>query len=116
MSKTGILISIIQEVSHTWYIHSKDHNKDHNSRKPQGGQPSQAMPPGSAASPSAADTPFNSFRKEPELLPSTPAGIRMWQIGYTYIWLRNRQAFWFYPDSIGRESIAGFRWIGYRWV
>jgi len=29
---------------------------------------------------------------------------------YTYVWLRNRRSFWFYPTYVGRNSVAGYRW------
>ncbi|WP_440895618.1 hypothetical protein ACS127_13815 [Amphibacillus sp. Q70] len=44
-----------------------------------------------------------------------PGGIRGCLFRFTYIWLR-RDAFWFYPTFVGRTSIAGFRWTGFRWV
>ena len=34
---------------------------------------------------------------------------------YTYVWLRNGRSFWFYPTYIGRRSVAGYRWNGFRW-
>jgi hypothetical protein len=35
---------------------------------------------------------------------------------YTYVWLRGREQFWFYPTFIGRHSVSGYRWTGRRWV
>lgn len=35
---------------------------------------------------------------------------------YTYVWLRGREQFWFYPTFIGRNSVSGYRWTGHRWV
>lgn len=34
---------------------------------------------------------------------------------FTYIWLFNGNNFWFYPISIGRNTIEGFRWRRNRW-
>ncbi|MDR2183889.1 MAG: hypothetical protein LBE55_06915 [Clostridiales bacterium] len=34
----------------------------------------------------------------------------------TYVWLNNRQEFWFFPTFIGRKSIAGYRWMHRNWV
>ncbi|WP_103201658.1 hypothetical protein [Herbinix hemicellulosilytica] len=34
---------------------------------------------------------------------------------FTYIWMVNGNNFWFYPVSIGRNSIEGFRWRRNRW-
>jgi len=44
-----------------------------------------------------------------------PGAIRGCLFRFTYVWLRNGRAFWFYPTYVGRESIAGFRWNGFRW-
>lgn len=44
-----------------------------------------------------------------------PGAIRFCLFRFTYIWLR-RDAFWFFPTFVGRNSIAGFRWTGFRWV
>ncbi|BCN29736.1 hypothetical protein [Anaeromicropila herbilytica] len=35
---------------------------------------------------------------------------------FTYIWLINGNAFWFYPINIGRQNVEGFRWRNDRWV
>ncbi|OIJ22508.1 hypothetical protein BKP45_06000 [Anaerobacillus alkalidiazotrophicus] len=45
-----------------------------------------------------------------------PGGIRGCLFRYTYIWLRNRQQFWYYPTFVGRRSVSGYRWTGFRWV
>ena len=45
-----------------------------------------------------------------------PGGIRGCLFRYTYVWLTNRQQFWFYPVFVGRSSVAGWRWTGFRWV
>lgn len=34
---------------------------------------------------------------------------------FTYVWL-NRDGFWFYPIFVGRRSVSGYRWHGFRWV
>lgn len=44
-----------------------------------------------------------------------PGAIRGCLFRYTYVWLR-RDAFWFYPVFVGRNSIAGYRWRRNRWV
>ena len=44
-----------------------------------------------------------------------PGGIRGCLFRFTYVWLR-RDAFWYFPTFVGRNSIAGFRWTGFRWV
>ncbi|MCM3588319.1 hypothetical protein M3182_21815 [Mesobacillus maritimus] len=45
-----------------------------------------------------------------------PGGIRRCLFRYTYVWLRGFEQFWFYPIFVGRNSVAGWRWTGYRWV
>ena len=44
-----------------------------------------------------------------------PGGIRGCLFRFTYVWLR-RDAFWYFPTFVGRRSIAGYRWNGFRWV
>jgi hypothetical protein len=45
-----------------------------------------------------------------------PGSIRRCLFRFTYVWLRNRQEFWFYPVFLGRQSVSGFRWNGFMWV
>ncbi|MEN2465837.1 hypothetical protein [Ornithinibacillus sp. JPR2-1] len=45
-----------------------------------------------------------------------PGAIRGCLFRFTYIWLENGNAFWFYPTFVGRNSVAGFRWQFNRWV
>ncbi|RLQ97482.1 hypothetical protein [Falsibacillus albus] len=45
-----------------------------------------------------------------------PGAIKGCRYRYTYIWLRNGQSFWFYPTYVGRQSISGYRWVGYMWI
>ena len=35
---------------------------------------------------------------------------------FTYLWLNNRQQFWFFPTFVGRRSVAGYRWMHNNWV
>lgn len=35
---------------------------------------------------------------------------------FTYIWLNNGRSFWAYIIFVGRNSIAGWRYIGRRWM
>lgn len=39
-----------------------------------------------------------------------PGAISRCLFRFTYIWLRNRQEFWFFPVFLGRTSIAGWRY------
>lgn len=52
----------------------------------------------------------------PGLRAVDPMAIRGCLYKYTYIWLANRQQFWFYPTYVGRDSVAGYRWNGYKWT
>lgn len=45
-----------------------------------------------------------------------PGSMRRCLFRYTFVWLRNGRSFWFYPTFIGRQSVAGYRWRGNRWV
>ncbi|MGO4886247.1 hypothetical protein ACJ2A9_00685 [Anaerobacillus sp. MEB173] len=45
-----------------------------------------------------------------------PGAIRGCLYRYTYVWLTNRQQFWFYPTFVGRRSVSGYRWTGFYWV
>ncbi|GAA0450341.1 hypothetical protein GCM10008935_00940 [Alkalibacillus silvisoli] len=45
-----------------------------------------------------------------------PGAIRGCLYRYTYLWLDNRQRFWFYPTYVGRRSVSGYRWTGFFWV
>ncbi|GIO23311.1 hypothetical protein [Oceanobacillus sp. J11TS1] len=45
-----------------------------------------------------------------------PGGIRYCRFRFTYIWPNHGRGFWAFPTFVGRNSIAGFRWNGFRWV
>lgn len=45
-----------------------------------------------------------------------PGAIRRCLFRWTYIWMRGNQQFWFFPVFIGRNSVAGYRWAGWRYV
>ena len=91
---------------------------------PGGGFPGGGFPgggqqgPGSGGQFGAPSTPPPSFTpQQPQFqtFAVDPGAIRNCLFRFTYIWLR-RDAFWFYPTFVGRTSIAGFRWNGFRWV
>jgi len=52
----------------------------------------------------------------PALRAVDPGAIFGCLYSHTYIWLNNRQQFWFFPTFIGRRSVAGYRWMANRWV
>jgi len=76
---------------------------------PSGGDGQQA---GAPTSPPPSFTPQ---QPKHQLFAVDPGGIRSCLFRFTYVWLGN-DAFWFYPTFVGRNSIAGFRWSGFRWV
>lgn len=45
-----------------------------------------------------------------------PGGIMHCRFRFTYIWPNHGRGFWAFPTFVGRNSIAGFRWNGFRWV
>lgn len=45
-----------------------------------------------------------------------PGAIRPCTYRFVYIWLRGGVSYWAWLTFVGRESAAGFRWNGYRWV
>jgi hypothetical protein len=45
-----------------------------------------------------------------------PGAIRRCLYRYVYIWLENGRSFWAWLTFVGRTSVAGWRWNGYRWV
>lgn len=94
---------------------------------PQGGPPPgipgvqpPAGPPGQGPSSGPPTAPPPSFVPAQTMQAGTfavdPGSIRRCLFRYTYIWLRNRQQFWFFPIFVGRTSVAGWRWTGFGWV
>jgi hypothetical protein len=65
----------------------------------------------------APSTPPPSYtpQESPQLFAVDPGAIRGCMFRFTYIWLNNGNSFWFYPTFVGRTSVAGFRWRGFRW-
>jgi len=45
-----------------------------------------------------------------------PGAIRPCRFRFVYIWLDNGQQFWAWLVFTGRDSVAGWRWTGFRWV
>jgi hypothetical protein len=73
-----------------------------------GGQDDESMPPGRP--------PSYIPERSPELRAVDPGAIRRCRGRFTYIWLENGQEFWAYITYVGRRSVSGYRWLGYRWV
>lgn len=45
-----------------------------------------------------------------------PGAISRCRFRYVYLWLDNRQQFWAWLVFVGRRSVSGWRWTGFRWV
>lgn len=45
-----------------------------------------------------------------------PGAIRPCRFRFIYIWLDDRRQFWAWLTFVGPNSVAGFRWNGFRWV
>ncbi len=82
------------------------------------GLPGFPGPPGSQFSqaPTAPPPPFIPQQATASPFAIDPGAIRLCLFRYTFIWLRNGEAFWFYPVFIGPRSVAGFRWNGRFWT
>lgn len=82
---------------------------------PGGGFPGQG-PGGSQSGPPSSPPPsFTPQQSQFQTFAVDPGGIRGCLFRFTYVWLR-RDAFWYFPTFVGRNSIAGWRWNGWRWV
>ncbi|WLR53304.1 hypothetical protein LC040_14320 [Bacillus tianshenii] len=80
-----------------------------------GGGPGQGGGP--PTSPPPSFTPQLSAQAgSPQLTAVDPGSIAGCLYRYTYVWLRGWQSFWFYPTFVGRRSVSGYRWDGWRWV
>lgn len=45
-----------------------------------------------------------------------PGAISGCMYRYTYMRLNSGEQFWFYPTFLGRNSVAGYRWVFFRWI
>lgn len=84
---------------------------------PGGGSQFPGGPSGSAPS-GPPTTPPPSFTPEPKQIQTfavDPGAIRGCMFRFTYVWLQGG-GFWFFPVFVGRRSVSGWRWIGFRWV
>lgn len=81
-----------------------------------GQQPPGGFPGGGQAGvPNTPPPPFIPEQPQFQTYAVDPGGIRGCMYRFTYVWLR-RDAFWFFPTYVGRDSIAGFRWQRNSWV
>ncbi|WP_238327924.1 collagen-like protein [Paenibacillus gorillae] len=87
----------------------------------QPGQPGPSGPPGPPGQPGAMgpSSPPPAFTpQQPAVTPFAvdPRAIAGCLFRNTYVWLVNRNQFWFYPIFVGRTSVAGFQWNGRFWI
>jgi hypothetical protein len=54
--------------------------------------------------------------QQPGLFAVDAGSLRPCLFRFTYIWLRNGNAFWAWLTFVGRRSVSGFRWNGRRWM
>lgn len=79
------------------------------------GSPGQGQGGGPPTAPPPSFVPTQS-QQQAQAFAIDPGSIRGCLFRYTYVWLRGREQFWFYPTFVGRRSVSGYRWNGFRWV
>ncbi|WP_112180302.1 hypothetical protein [Paraliobacillus zengyii] len=81
-----------------------------------GSPPSQGQGPetGPPSSPPPSYVPAQT--QQAQAFAVDPGSIRRCLFRFTYVWMRGFQEFWFYPIFLGRNSVSGYRWNGFRWV
>lgn len=84
--------------------------------QPPMGPPGQGPAGGPPSSPPPSFVPAQTQAFQAGTFAVDPGSIRRCLFRFTYIWLRNRQQFWFFPIFLGRNSVAGWRWTGFNWM
>lgn len=80
------------------------------------GGPPPFAPPGQGQGGPPTAPPPSYVPAQVETYAVDPGSIWRCLFRYTYVWLRGFQQFWFYPTFVGRTSVSGWRWTGFRWV
>lgn len=80
------------------------------------GRPPMGGPDRPPVGPPPTYVPQKPKSQGPGMLAVDPGAIRRCTFRYVYIWLNNRRSFWAYLVYVGRTSVAGWRWNGFRWV
>ncbi|MED3550464.1 hypothetical protein [Cytobacillus praedii] len=80
------------------------------------GQPGGGQQDGPPSSPPPSFTPQMQQQASFGTFAVDPGAIRGCLRRFTFIWLENGRSFWFFPTFVGRTSVAGWRWRGFRWV
>ncbi|MFF2909205.1 collagen-like protein [Paenibacillus sp. NPDC057934] len=84
----------------------------------QPGFPGQSGQPGQPGTAGPSSPPPGFIPQQPAIAPLAvdPGAIAGCLFRNTYVWLVNRNQFWFFPVFVGRTSVAGFQWNGRFWV
>lgn len=77
-----------------------------------------SFPPGGQqqGAPTSPPPSFVPQRQNVGIFAVDPGSIRGCLFRFTYVWLNNGNSFWLYPIYVGRRSISGYRWNGFRWT
>ena len=82
-----------------------------------GGGPPFGQPGGPPSGPPPSFVPSQMAAQQGiGILAINPGAIRPCRFRYVYLWLDNGQQFWAWLVFVGSRSIAGWRWLGFRWV
>jgi len=81
-----------------------------------GTPPGQGPGGGPGGGPPTGRPPSFVPQQAPGILAIDPGSIRRCMFRFVYIWLDNGQQFWAWLVFVGRNSVAGWRWNGFRWV
>lgn len=78
--------------------------------------PNPSTPPGPPPSfvPSKNQASFKSTGPNAKFV--DPGSIRPCLFRFVYIWQKNGRSYWAFLTHVSRRSIAGFRWMNFRWV
>ena len=81
------------------------------------GQPGGGTASGPPLGPPPSFVPSQTAAQQgPGIFAINPGAIRPCRFRYVYLWLDNGQQFWAWLVFVGSRSVAGWRWIGFRWV
>jgi hypothetical protein len=84
---------------------------------PSGGQgPGFGPSDGPPSGPPPSVTPQLTAQQGIGILAIDPGSIRRCRFRFVYLQLRNGREFWAWLTFVGRRSVSGWRWTGYRWV
>lgn len=96
------------------YDYSTLEGRQFGGQQPPSAPPGQDLEPGPPTSPPPSTVPQQTHQAGAYAV--DPGSMIGCLHRYTYVWLRGREQFWFYPTFIGRHSVSGYRWTGSRWV